>query len=676
MQVGVRRHVIATLLSLTLGSLALSAPAGADDAALPALATPTGQAVVPGPTTNPAVVRSRAVTVAADLLPGLQPGDRLALELFDDLSVVMVVETAGASGAWSGTIAGDPPGTFTLVSGEEGTAAVLRVPGQGTYRIRPRAAGSHVLEQLDATALPPCGGAPVRELPAGGAARAGDCDDGSVIDLLVVYTPVAAADAEGAGVIETLVTLAVSNGNYAYGESLITPRLNLVSMQEIEYYEDGSYSQHLNRLTDTNDGYMDEVHDLRDQYSADMVALIVADNEYCGLAWLMQNNDASFASMAFSVTSWFCLEFQTLAHELGHNQGCCHAPGDGGGCYDGGLYDYSVGYRYTGDSGQLWRTIMAYEPGTRIDHFSNPDVDFDGEPTGVPINQPDRAHNALTINQTALTVANFRCRPPLMNDLCADALPIFDGDTFVDTTDANTDGPAHAGCGVAPDGGQTFHDIWYVYTASCTGELTVSTCNQAAYDTDLVVYDGTDCGNLQFLGCNEDAAGCAGNSSELTVPVVQGNDYLVRVGGWFEGDMGAATVTISCTVPTGACCLADAGCAAGVTQSECEGTLAGTYLGHGSSCAVGGSLDCNDNGLLDECEVLAGTTPDVNGNGIPDECECLGDVDGDGAVGVTDFLQLLAEWGPCGGCAADLDGDGEVSVTDFLSLLADWGPCP
>ncbi|MHC4318003.1 MAG: M12 family metallo-peptidase, partial [Planctomycetota bacterium] len=522
MQVGVHRHVIATLLFLTLAVLAVSSAVGAgpDDTALPALLAPAGDGVGLGSTSDPTVVRSRAVTVASDLLSGLQPKDRLALELFDDLSVVMVFETAGASGAWSGTIVGDPPGTFTLVSGADGTAAILRVPGQGTYRIRPRAAGAHVVEQLDETGLPPCGGAPVREPPAGGAARAGGCDDGSVIDVLVVYTPVAVADAEGAGVIETLTTLAVSNANFAYGASLITPRLNLVSMQEIEYYENGTYSQHLNRLTDPGDGYMDEVHDLRDQYSADMVALIVADNAYCGMAWLMQDNDPSFESMAFSVTSWFCLEFQTLAHELGHNQGCCHAPGDGGGCNNGGLYPYSLGYRYTGDSGELWRTIMAYDPGTRIDHFSNPDVAFDGEPTGVPTNQPDAAHNALTINQTALTVANFRCRPPLMNDLCADALPIFDGDTFVDTTDANTDGPAHAGCGVIPDGGQTCHDIWYVYTASCTGELTVSTCNQADYDTDLVVYDGADCGDLQFLGCNEDASGCAGNSSELTVPVV------------------------------------------------------------------------------------------------------------------------------------------------------------
>ncbi|MHC4082674.1 MAG: S8 family serine peptidase, partial [Planctomycetota bacterium] len=58
------------------------------------------------------------------------------------------------------------------------------------------------------------------------------------------------------------------------------------------------------------------------------------------------------------------------------------------------------------------------------------------------------------------------------------------------------------------------------------------------------------------------------------------------------------------------------------------------------------------------------------------EQDCPGDIDGDGEVGVTDFLALLAAWGPNPGHPADLNGDGEVNVSDFLALLAAWGPCP
>jgi hypothetical protein len=54
-----------------------------------------------------------------------------------------------------------------------------------------------------------------------------------------------------------------------------------------------------------------------------------------------------------------------------------------------------------------------------------------------------------------------------------------------------------------------------------------------------------------------------------------------------------------------------------------------------------------------------------------------GDLDGDGSVGIADFLLLLGAWGPCPGlpdpCPADVDHDGMVGVTDFLLLLSHWG---
>ncbi|MHC4219816.1 MAG: hypothetical protein ACYSU7_15350, partial [Planctomycetota bacterium] len=55
---------------------------------------------------------------------------------------------------------------------------------------------------------------------------------------------------------------------------------------------------------------------------------------------------------------------------------------------------------------------------------------------------------------------------------------------------------------------------------------------------------------------------------------------------------------------------------------------------------------------------------------------CPGDVDGDRTVGVSDFLEMLAAWGPCdpppATCPADTNKDGMVDVVDFLRILAAW----
>ena len=47
--------------------------------------------------------------------------------------------------------------------------------------------------------------------------------------------------------------------------------------------------------------------------------------------------------------------------------------------------------------------------------------------------------------------------------------------------------------------------------------------------------------------------------------------------------------------------------------------------------------------------------------------------DGDGIVGIVDFLALLAEWDQVG-TPCDFDGGG-VGIVDFLALLANWGAC-
>ncbi|MHC4092211.1 MAG: hypothetical protein ACYSVY_18390 [Planctomycetota bacterium] len=109
----------------------------------------------------------------------------------------------------------------------------------------------------------------------------------------------------------------------------------------------------------------------------------------------------------------------------------------------------------------------------------------------------------------------------------------------------------------------------------------------------------------------------------------------------------------------GACCRENGECAietAGFCQSpriyRGDGTTCdGSTCPLGSCCTYG--YPCLE-GTEAECAVIAGewtedsTCADANGNGIPDACQpCPSDINGDGFVNVSDFLHLIAEWGPC-----------------------------
>jgi predicted outer membrane repeat protein len=77
----------------------------------------------------------------------------------------------------------------------------------------------------------------------------------------------------------------------------------------------------------------------------------------------------------------------------------------------------------------------------------------------------------------------------------------------------------------------------------------------------------------------------------------------------------------------------------------------------------------NDGGFCCTTEICV-TIPDCSPAALPS------DLDGDGIVGMVDFLALLATWGSCsdcGNCPADFDGDCSVGITDLLILLGNWG---
>lgn len=422
---------------------AVAAPeALAREVAIPHLFEDVAAAPAARNAARPETLRARRVRIDTAALEKarLAEGDVLALDLFGGAAFKAVLrkveKLAPGKTAYSGRLRGAAFGTLNMVVEHGIVQASLTHPG-GAYQVRYAGHGVHSIEQIDPASLPPDGeplipNTPIRA-PQAGLRAAQDnsvaADDGSTIDVLVVYDAAARNSAGGAAAMSTLIDLAISETNTGYANSGIVPRVRLAHAEEVEYDETGfDWPATLNRLTQPGDGYLDSVQALRDAYKADEVVMLVDNGASCGLAWLMDTVSHDFESNAYALVSWRCATGNySFGHELGHNMGADHDwfASDA----VSSSYPYNKGYVNPGNTpATRWYTVMAsfQECGrrtiscTRILYWSNPLKTYGNLPLGVADdavtncqagnlnNPPCAADNVRVINSSAYTVANFR----------------------------------------------------------------------------------------------------------------------------------------------------------------------------------------------------------------------------------------------------------------------------
>ncbi|MCH2145381.1 MAG: hypothetical protein MK082_09590 [Phycisphaerales bacterium] len=200
---------------------------------------------------------------------------------------------------------------------------------------------------------------------------------------------------------------------------------------------------------------------------------------------------------------------------------------------------------------------------------------------------------------TSMTLVEMSKRPgmlPPSNDECLSAEVVATGSVPFSTVGATTGGsllPAEC----QSDGSlQIRNDIWFSWTAPCSGEVSISTCGTADFDTWLVAYAGGCEGAV--VGCNDENVDCPDSTSSMTIDAISGETYLIRVGSWSTIGEGEGTLVITCP---------------------------------------GTSSDINGDGLVDGADLTL-----LLGNwGQPGATDLDKDGDTDGA----DLAQLLGDWG-------------------------------
>jgi hypothetical protein len=385
------------------------------------------------PPSSKEVIAAQVVRVDVARLRSSDANARFSLVMPDKEKLLIVksrqVQMQSAV-VWIGTIAGDPRSAVTLSAGKSSVVGTIASSRGPLYRLRLWKRDLHVVERVDPTKFPDestprsNAGQP-RAHAAGSNTGSGACtDSGEQIDVMVAYTDDARVQAPGTEQMQLKVYEAIQQTNESYIKSGIAPRLRLVHLVEVDYQETGNIDTDLDALLNNNNLALGGLHALRDLHRADVVVLITETSSDRGKSTIMETVSHDFEDRAFAVvrrdtaTTLF-----TFAHELGHIMSARHDTLDD---QTPGERPYAYNHAHaqphpTTASVAPWRTIMATNKPcdkertpapenkpvycTRLLQWSNPVVDWYGDATGVE-NLED---NARTLNNTACTVANFRC---------------------------------------------------------------------------------------------------------------------------------------------------------------------------------------------------------------------------------------------------------------------------
>lgn len=367
------------------------------------------------------VVRLRAGDLSTKMMlngydksDGLPDNASLALSLLPNLTVSATrrrLDVASPSEfRWSGDVrpGGQPaaPVSGSASFAVEGDKVLGMVNvGADVFAVRPLGGGLHAIGRVDPASFPPehppgtpaAGGAFVP-----GAAALMDMPAGAspVIAVAVAFTAPARAAilAKYNSSPEQLINLAIETTNRSFEFSNVRMRIALTGVREVALQETGDFEADVRSLVDPGDSRADEVNPWRKEQKANAVIVLVAMNQYCGMAAgiLPKPSDT------YAVVSATCaVDNLSFPHEFGHLMGARHDPDT-----DNEITPFRHGHGYR--AGSQFRTIMAYAGGScvtcpRVQAWSSPSVMWNG----VPMGTDDLSHDARVLSEVAPIFAGY-----------------------------------------------------------------------------------------------------------------------------------------------------------------------------------------------------------------------------------------------------------------------------
>ncbi|MGF1483493.1 MAG: M12 family metallo-peptidase [Opitutales bacterium] len=343
-----------------------------------------------------------------------------------------------------GQVAGAPNSSVVLTRWKGALYGSVEGMPEGSYELRSRRDGPLELFRILNEHQPGCEMTDADFVQAAlsgpdnfAATSLADVTGDSPIDIVIGYNDQARVILGGSvfnpndnGAIEAKILTAVANANIAYDNSNIQLDLRLAWLGQIDYvYPAGeTFNRALNEIIDPDDGNADRLAVLKALYQADFASM-----------WLESSVSGGRASVLLSALqrdrAYNVVRAQnstlTFVHEVGHNQGCRHIRSSYSST-PSSWTPYAFAHQFTGSDLNVYLTVMASvgntqdAGGTRILHFSNPDVLFQSVPTGLDAVDD----TARTLNENATTYSAFYEAPRSEVSIMASATEVQLGQSF------------------------------------------------------------------------------------------------------------------------------------------------------------------------------------------------------------------------------------------------------
>lgn len=351
--------------------------------------------------------------VDASALPGA--GGSLSVALNSSLTVTVELQAPVAnsdgSRSWSGHVVGEPLSSVVIVE-SGGLVTGFLTCSAGSFELH--WLGDGRLQVRASQGVPRCGGAhrpPANARPAVRAKTDATAAE-TVINLYVVYNQPVLTNLGSAAAVQAQAQAFISQSNSCYNNSQVDVRLNLVGAEQVTYTQASNTSVQSSDLDAlANGAAFASIRAKRNTVGADLIVLLLDLNPApgqsftSGIGFTPDKASGLTPDAGFSVVSLDGFSNFTFAHEVGHNFGCQHDAAQNPPTPAQALYPFAFGQRRVGS----WATVMAYPQGSEINipNFSNPGINFEGNPTGVA----GVTDNHQAMNLSASAVAAWAPNP-------------------------------------------------------------------------------------------------------------------------------------------------------------------------------------------------------------------------------------------------------------------------